>query len=120
MMAVHNSHAMFDHSTLIDSLLQYRWQHECTIIPGYQPDGNGLVKCVIVYENNHAVDQYGMPQQKQFLRYSKGPLPGTFWDIYGDDFHSPEIALIALSKAAPPTLVGAVVPTYGKAYFPYS
>lgn len=34
-----------------------------------------------------------------FLRYSCGPRQGFFWDIYGDDFQTPELALLAISQA---------------------
>lgn len=37
-----------------------------------------------------------------FLRHSKGPLQRHFWDIYGDDYQTPELALIALMQADPP------------------
>lgn len=37
-----------------------------------------------------------------FLRYSKGPRQGYSWDIYGDNFHTPELALLALLQAPVP------------------
>ena len=36
-----------------------------------------------------------------FLRYSKGPQTGTFWDLYGDDFLHEELALVELANAPP-------------------
>lgn len=36
------------------------------------------------------------------LRYSRGPGQGFFWDMYGDDFFSPELALVALLNAPVP------------------
>lgn len=104
---IHDSYEMFDLTGLINTLLRYRWQHECMIIPGYQPDGNGFVKCVIMHDNKH--------DQRQFLRDSKG-VAGSFWDVYGDDFGTPEQALIVLSQAPPPVFVDSVIPTWGAPY----
>lgn len=42
---------------------------------------------------------------KSFLRYSKGPRQGFFWDAYGDDFLSPELALLALLQAPVPPFI---------------
>lgn len=36
-----------------------------------------------------------------FLRYSKGPETGTFWDAYGEDFHTVDLARSELAKAPP-------------------
>ncbi|MGH2607546.1 MAG: hypothetical protein ACRDHF_00535 [Tepidiformaceae bacterium] len=36
-----------------------------------------------------------------FLRYSRGPRTGTFWDVYGDDFLTRELALVEVAKAPP-------------------
>lgn len=36
-----------------------------------------------------------------FLRYSKGPQTGSFWDLYGDNFHSVDLAKSELAKAPP-------------------
>jgi hypothetical protein len=37
-----------------------------------------------------------------FLRYSVGPGQGYFWDMYGEDFINPSLALLALCQAPPP------------------
>ena len=77
---------------LVNLLLTQLWQHQCEIIPDYMPPLPGkdtIPTCVI---------KHG----EYFLRYSKGPLQGFFWDVYGDDFQSPELALIALSQCQPP------------------
>jgi hypothetical protein len=43
---------------------------------------------------------------KWFLRYSQGPHQCHFWDVYGEDYQSPELALLALLQApAPPSRV---------------
>jgi hypothetical protein len=36
-----------------------------------------------------------------FLRHSGGPRTGSFWDLYGDDFLTVELATVELSKAPP-------------------
>jgi hypothetical protein len=43
-----------------------------------------------------------------YLRYSKGPGQGHIWDVYGDDYLTPELALIALLEAPIPP--GAIHP----------
>jgi len=43
-----------------------------------------------------------------FLRHSGGPLQGFFWDIYGDDFQTVELAILALSQAPVPRYVGPI------------
>lgn len=97
-----------DTQKLVNLLLTQVWQHQCQIIPDFMPNfprADTQPTCVIRHragENDH-----------QFLRYSNGPLQGFFWDLYGDDFHSPELALIALSQCPPPR--GAIcVSTHGK------
>lgn len=99
----------FDMTNLVNQLLKYHWQHECEIIPDYMPPypTKDTRPTCVVKANEHYK-----------LRYSKGPGTGTFWDAFGDDFHTPELALVALSKAAPPPNVGSVIPTHGKAYKP--
>lgn len=48
------------------------------------------------------VVRYTGGEEEGFLRYSLGPRQGHFWDIYGEDYLSPELALIALLQAPPP------------------
>ena len=87
---------------LVNLMLTQLWQHECEIITDYMPPyprPDTQPTCVI---------RYG----ERFLRYSNGPLQGFFWDVYGDDFHSRELALIALAHC--PTPQGATcVSTHG-------
>lgn len=41
-----------------------------------------------------------------YLRYSQGPRQGYFWDVYGDDFKQPVLALMAVLQApVPPQLL---------------
>ena len=76
---------MFDPDALRKLLVGHNhWMNECEIL---QKNDKLVVYC------------------KKFdchLRYSKGPKQGFFWDIYGDDFHSYELALVGLSKAPMP------------------
>lgn len=90
---------------IVTSLLGYRWQHEAEIISEYlppNPRGNTRPKCVVKHGSH-------------FLRHSRGPGTGTFWDVYGDDFLCPALALVELSKVCPPPGVSAI-PTYGDPY----
>ena len=109
---IYKSHDMFDLSKLINTLLQYRWQHECVIVPDYMPPHpreDTKPTCVVMYVNKEGY--------ASFLRHSKGPLTGTSWDSYGDDFLRPELALFELSKAPPPYNVDTgLSPTYCKEY----
>ncbi len=78
---------------LLVALLHYRWQRECEILPAYLPPfptPTTRPECVIRYRPTG-----------RFLRYSQGPRAGLFWDIYGDDFISPELALVMLATQAP-------------------
>ena len=47
-------------------------------------------------------------EYKPRLRYSAGPKQGFFWDIYGEDMHNVELAIIALSEAPAPTNVAPI------------
>ena len=46
-------------------------------------------RCVVAYRGS-------------FLRYMGGPIASYFWDLYGDDMYTPELALLALSRAPSP------------------
>lgn len=79
---------------LVDLLLDQPWHKGCEIINGYMPpyprpetQPTVVVRCAAM---------------GAFLRYSHGPLQEYFWDIYGDDMHSVEIAILALSRAPAP------------------
>jgi hypothetical protein len=74
------------------------WINECIIIPGYMPPNpsedtrSSVVVKMIRKGLGNAL----------FLRHSKGPLQGYFWDMYGSDMHSPELALYALLNSPQP------------------
>lgn len=104
--AIRQDAKQFDSQNLVNLLLNYHWQHECEINPCYLPPNprpDTKPECQIHYKN-----KYGMYSG---LRYSKGPRQGYFWDVYGDDFYTPELALIALSKAPPPHSADILFPT---------
>lgn len=83
-----------DAELLIDYLLQEWWHPQCEIIEEYvapYAHKDMQPRCVIRH-----IPTGG------FLRYSRGPKQGFFWDVYGEDFQSKELALIALSAAPCP------------------
>jgi hypothetical protein len=108
-MAIRQDPAQFDMSKLVRLLLTQHWMHECQIVPEYMPpfpNEETRPTCQVRY-----IYDSGEPT---FLRYSGGPLQGYFWDIYGDDMHSPELALVAISNSPAPPRVEAVIPTHGQ------
>ena len=95
--------AMFDLNRLIPMLCNETWMLQCEIIPDYMPPfprEDTKPTCVVRWCDPRKPeverDDY------RYLRYSNGPLQGTFWDVYGDDFHTPELALVMLSRSQPP------------------
>lgn len=85
--------AQFEMTRLLGAMLAYQWQRECEIIPDYMPP----------YPRHDTKPTCVVKHGDSFLRYSCGPGTGTFWDVYGDNFLNPELALVELSKAHPPT-----------------
>lgn len=67
------------------------WRALASIVPDYTPPypREDRPRCVVRFDNS-------------FLRYSCGPRQGHFWDVYGDDYLTPEFALIALLEAPIP------------------
>lgn len=107
-MAIRMDASQFDPQKLINKLLNQHWMHECKIIPDYMPpfpNADTRPTCIIQYTYDDG--------DTTCLRYSRGPMQGYFWDIYGEDFHSPELALAALIQAPAPTRVHAIIPTHG-------
>lgn len=72
------------------------WRQQAEIIVDYMPPfprPNTRPSVVVRFE-------------EVFLRHSKGPLQGHSWDIYGDDYMTAELALIALLEAPiPPSAI---------------
>lgn len=70
-------------------------QPEIGIIFNYMPpfpNANTKPKAVVVYKNTkHCGDRIVM------LRYSCGPKQGHFWDVYGDDYLTEELAIEAIN-----------------------
>lgn len=113
------------YSKLLQCLLKEPWQQRCQIIVDYLPPHPrqgcqhckaGVPMLYTAYGARHypagkeevcqgpatrpaVVVQYG---EHWFLRYSNGPQTGTFWDMYGEDFMYPELAIVELSKSQPP------------------
>jgi hypothetical protein len=83
-----------DASKIVGALLHRLWQRDCEINVAYMPPHpREDTKPTVVIRHKKS----GM-----FLRYSKGPRQGYFWDVYGEDFLTPEIAIVALSEAPQP------------------
>lgn len=93
---------IFDIKRLINEMLHTshgnvnQWWSLAEIIPNWMPPHplkDTQPKCVVKCGDS-------------FLRHSKGPLQGHSWDMYGDDYLNPELALIALSQApVPPSFI---------------
>lgn len=85
---------IFNLERLIDWLLGYSnsnpeniWIRDCNI---FKDDKNNMI---VSHDSKDGVC---------YLRFSKGPHQHYFWDCHGDNFLTPELALIALSKAPIP------------------
>ena len=81
-------HTAFTTERLVDTLLRddnhkLNWRRQATI----SIDEEG--RCIIGLGGS-------------FLRHSKGPRQGHFWDVYPDDYQTPELAFMALLEADPP------------------
>jgi hypothetical protein len=67
------------------------WRRDAEVIVGYMPP----------YPHPDTKPTTVVCWHGSFLRYSHGPRQGYFWDLYGDDMYSEELAWLALSKAPP-------------------
>ncbi len=88
-----------DTNKLVNLLLDQFWHKQCEILPDYKPphahcDAKPTVQI-----------KFQGTSYPLFLRYSRGPKQGYFWDIYGDDMHSIEVAILALSRAPVPSSI---------------
>lgn len=85
---------------LIDLLLDQPWHKDCEVIPDYMPPhpSPDTRPSVVVRHNNGTA-------HPAFLRHSRGPKQGFFWDIYSDDMQEIELAILALSQAPYPRSV---------------
>lgn len=74
-----------------------QWVTRVEIIPEYMPQfprPDTRPTCVAAYVHPDG--------RRSFLRYSKGPYQGYFWDVYGEDMLRPELALLAVMRAPVP------------------
>ena len=83
--------AIVETARLVRTILDQRWHRDCQIVSRYMPpfpraDTKPIVAVRHVPSNS-------------FLRYSKGPRQGYFWDLYGDDMQTVEMAIVALGRA---------------------
>ena len=91
---------LFSVEGILPYLLDESWHEECEIITDYMPRyPRPETRPTVVIRHNNGT------KWPAYLRYSKGPKQGFFWDTYGDDFHNPNLALIALSNAPTPRSV---------------
>lgn len=92
-----------DISLLIYTLLDFEhhpWRRHVEIITDYMPPHplpSTVPRCVVRYTGSMSSDE-----EEGFLRYSKGPRQGHFWDMYGDDYTNLALALVAVLHAPPP------------------
>jgi hypothetical protein len=90
-------------SKLLPLILREDWHEKCEIIPDYMPKYPREASRPSVQVRYNDGSEY-----PPMLRYSGGPKQGFFWDIYGDDMQTIELALIALSEAPTPRYVGPI------------
>ena len=90
-----------DTSKLVSLLLEEPWHKLCEIIPDYMPPNPSKDTLPTVQVRYNDGTKY-----PPMLRYSRGPRQGFFWDIYGEDMQTVELAIIALSQAPSPRNVG--------------
>ena len=89
---------LFTVERLLETMLDHEygnvniWMHEAEIIPNYMPP----------YPHKDTKPKVVVKWRNSFLRYSKGPRQGYMWDIYGDDMHTSELALLALLQSPVP------------------
>jgi len=79
------------------------WRRHATIVVNYKPPHAAPEdpgKCVVLFDCHRDGKPY-----RVFLRHSKGPRQGHDWDSYGDDYQTPELALMALLQAPVPAIM---------------
>lgn len=85
-----------------------RWWSLADILPAYKAphaQEGTRPKCVVRVRTTTGGALY-----TAYLRHSAGPRQGHFWDMYGDDYLSPELALMALLQApTPPGFIDSAV-----------
>ena len=92
--------AVVDAEKLVALMLDQGWHGGCEVINGYMPlfpSKNTRPKCVVRYKPFDC-----------FLRHNNGPRQGFFWDIYGDDMQTVELAVLAIASAPAPRDCGPI------------
>lgn len=89
---------------LLELVMTRPWHKGCEII---EEDG----KVEIKYEDDTEHPPYlrMMPQGGTFMSANSRVENGLFWDMHGDDFKSPERALLAIVQSPEPVDVGPIV-----------
>lgn len=95
--------AAIDGHKLAILLLDEDWHNKCEIILDYMPKYPGKDTRTSVQVRYNDGSEY-----PPMLRYSRGPKQGFFWDIYGEDMQTVELAVVALSQAPTPRYVGPI------------
>ena len=113
------------HKAELTDIFREQWQNDCEIMTGWT-DRLGRESAVVIRyrrrdcdeynehsrsvaaqkakDAGHAGYSYGTCGEYVFLRYSKGPALGVFWDVYGDDFLNVGLAVRAILEAKCPML----------------
>ncbi len=92
---------LVDGAKLASLLLDQQWHKHCEIIPDFMPK--------FPHEDTRPTVQVRFNDGSDYpprLRYSYGPKQGFFWDSYGEDMQTVELAVLALSQAPAPSSVG--------------
>ena len=89
---------------LLELVMTRPWHSSCEIIQNYQPGEKAEPKTVIRYNDGteHPPFLRNMPAGGTFMSSSSRVENELFWDVYGDDFQSPERALLALLQSPQP------------------
>lgn len=87
--------SQFNLERLVDTLCDddnTPWRRHLEIIPDYMPP----------YPHKDTRPTVQIRCGEWFVRHSKGPWQSYFWDMYGDDFITPELALAVLPRLPEP------------------
>lgn len=103
--------AAVDAERLVNYLLCEEWHQHAEIVPNYvaRYAKEGARPEVHVRVPMHSDNEHHEAETHSYLRFSKGPKQGFFWDCYGDDFGTIELAILALHQAPPPMYCGPLV-----------
>lgn len=89
---------------LVELLLDEPWHKRCEIVPDYMPPNpNKDTRPTVQVRYNNGTEY------PAYLRHSAGPGQCYFWDVYGSNMMTVELAVLALSQAPAPVNVGPIV-----------